>query len=638
MIDPLSPTPVPLGRRDFLHALLWFLFGLVVYGTGIGSRDLWDPDEPRYAEVAREMRADGHWIVPHVNGRVYGHKPPLFFWTIAGLSYVTGEVDSWTARAPSVAAGALLLAFTCLFGTRRFGRRAGGLATAVLATNYLFVSLATHANIDQLHAVWTTAALFLWFEATSGDHPRHALRAVAWGLAGLALLTKGVGVLLILLVAVAGMLAGDRPRKVRDGVWIGAGVAIALAVAACWYIPALIIGGSEYGKEIGLRQTVTRATQPWSHERPWYYFFVNFPPDVLPWALFLPATLLATVDGWKGPQARAIRYLALWCAVIFVFFSLSASKRHIYLLPLCPAWALLTGVALAGATRSGAGGGSWPSFAAGAEAVRRAVARVGGGRNGDPGEKGPLSPLASDAPGDSARSGAFARATTALGRALSIALSFSPRAAAATTAAVVGLLGLAAISGPWWAESVLSRVIEAQDVSAAAASLIQPGAWLGPVLLAAALVMAWAARSRGPVPFAAAVAALTAVILPFAQTILLPRLDSVRSARPFCAMLARLVPADAEVASYGFFEEEVVFYSGRYFHELVFEPANDDEKRRKHELQFELLRRFLDRDGAGHVILREKDWNRVRQAGARVEELARGRMGGNLVIVARETP
>jgi 4-amino-4-deoxy-L-arabinose transferase-like glycosyltransferase len=72
--------------------LLLVLLGLAIFLPGIGSRDLWNPDEPRYAEVAREMRARGDWFVPHLNGRIYSEKPPLHFWAIAAASTLTGGV------------------------------------------------------------------------------------------------------------------------------------------------------------------------------------------------------------------------------------------------------------------------------------------------------------------------------------------------------------------------------------------------------------------------------------------------------------------------------------------------------------------------------------------------------------------
>ncbi|MEW6377531.1 MAG: hypothetical protein AB1502_17305 [Thermodesulfobacteriota bacterium] len=66
--------------------LLWFCF--ILYFLNIGRWDLWNPDEPRYAEVAREMVERGDWILMHLNGKAYEDKPPLFFWLIRFYSFV----------------------------------------------------------------------------------------------------------------------------------------------------------------------------------------------------------------------------------------------------------------------------------------------------------------------------------------------------------------------------------------------------------------------------------------------------------------------------------------------------------------------------------------------------------------------
>lgn len=86
-----------LPRRD---ELLLAALALAVFLPGIAARDLWNPDEPRYAEVAREMLERGDWLVPHLNGQVYSEKPPLQLWAIAAFGLLRGEVDVVAARLP----------------------------------------------------------------------------------------------------------------------------------------------------------------------------------------------------------------------------------------------------------------------------------------------------------------------------------------------------------------------------------------------------------------------------------------------------------------------------------------------------------------------------------------------------------
>ena len=140
------PAAGPSDDRGPLFLLL--ALGGVLFFLNLAGTDLGNPDEPRYAQVAREMVRSGQWVVPHLDAQVYDQKPPLFFWLIGGFGIVIGAVNEWAARLPSAVSSTLVLLFTYLFGARLFGRRAGLLAGLVLATSALFVIMARKASIS----------------------------------------------------------------------------------------------------------------------------------------------------------------------------------------------------------------------------------------------------------------------------------------------------------------------------------------------------------------------------------------------------------------------------------------------------------------------------------------------------------
>ena len=111
------------------------ILAAVLLAWNIWAYDLWAPDEPYFAEGAREMVKDGHWIVPHVNGVVTTDKPPLFFWLIALLSLPGGAVSSVSARLPSVLASIGTLLLTIRLGRRFGGERVGTFAGVLLVTH-----------------------------------------------------------------------------------------------------------------------------------------------------------------------------------------------------------------------------------------------------------------------------------------------------------------------------------------------------------------------------------------------------------------------------------------------------------------------------------------------------------------------
>src|SRR5881628_3831022 len=124
----------------------WILLVLTasLYLTSLSGRDLWEPNEPTYAEAAREMTARGDWLLPTVNGETYPDKPPLLFWGIELASRPGGRVTETTARVPSALAGVSLV-LVVYFPSRRILRRGGALLSATtLAVSNLFVEQARY--------------------------------------------------------------------------------------------------------------------------------------------------------------------------------------------------------------------------------------------------------------------------------------------------------------------------------------------------------------------------------------------------------------------------------------------------------------------------------------------------------------
>ena len=168
----------------------------------LGAHDLWAPDEPFFGEGAREMVADGQWLVTHVNGVVNSHKPPLFFWLIALFSLPLGAVTEFTARLPSVLAGLGTLVLIMRLGRRWFGPKTAALAGMLLATTYMFWDKARWSQIDSLLCFLIWVALTAFDAWRSGDADGRRAGALFWLAAGLAVLAKGpVGLLLRMALA-----------------------------------------------------------------------------------------------------------------------------------------------------------------------------------------------------------------------------------------------------------------------------------------------------------------------------------------------------------------------------------------------------------------------------------------------------
>lgn len=121
------------------------------------------------------------------------------------------------------------------------------------------------------------------------------------------------------------------------------GMVLFMVIVLFWYVPAIVAGGESYLKETLLNQTIDRFARGTSHIEPFYYYFLNFPADFLPWFLFLPGAVILALSQKEEKISETVLFSLVWFASIFLFFSLSKGKRPIYLLPLYPAASLLVG-------------------------------------------------------------------------------------------------------------------------------------------------------------------------------------------------------------------------------------------------------------------------------------------------------
>jgi 4-amino-4-deoxy-L-arabinose transferase-like glycosyltransferase len=347
-----------------IFILLSFCFFLFI--VGVGRWDLWNPDEPRYAQVAKEMVERGDWILMHVNGKTYEDKPPLFFWLIALSSFLWQGFTSFSARFPSGLFGTLTVLLTFFLGKKLYGLRTGFLSGLILATSFEFAYLSTRANIDATLTFFITASLLCfiqWYQYSSphltpfpqgegegmrgnwverGNRGNLLIYGFYIGMA-LATLAKGpVGFILPLMVSFV-YLSVQKDWEAMKRMRLLTGMALCFVIVLSWYLPAVLKGGQHFINETLVHHTIERFAKGSSHIRPIYYYLINFPVDFLPWFLFLPGAIVFGFSERKEGISRGFLFFLIWFAAIFLFFSFSKGKRAVYLLPLYPAASLLVG-------------------------------------------------------------------------------------------------------------------------------------------------------------------------------------------------------------------------------------------------------------------------------------------------------
>ena len=338
-------------KKSTLYLLILIGLGIALFFLNLGQWDLWNPDEPRYAQVAREMVGTGDWILMHFNGQTYADKPPFFFWLIALSSYLWQGFNSFSARFPSALFGTLTVLLTFFLGKKLYDLRTGFVSGLILSTSFEFAYLSTRGNIDTTLTFFTTASLFCFFQWYQWSEDELEKRRDIKGLSiygfyigmALATLTKGpVGFILPLLIGLFYLLIQKDWKRVRK-MRLLSGMTLFIVIVLSWYLPAVLSGGKAYLQETLFKHTVDAYAKGWTHVQPFYYYLINFPVEFLPWTIFLPGAMFYGYSRAAFRKRKEFLFLLIWFIVIFLFFSVSKGKRGLYLLPLYPAASLMIG-------------------------------------------------------------------------------------------------------------------------------------------------------------------------------------------------------------------------------------------------------------------------------------------------------
>lgn len=334
-----------------LGVLVILIAVAVVLASGIGLRAPWPADEPRFAQIAREMVESGQWLFPMRGGEPYPDKPPVFVWLVAVFYLLTGHLKV-AFLLPSALAGLGTLWLVHDIGRRLWGSDVARTALLVLVFTPQFLLQAKTAQIDALVCFWITLGCYGLL--------RHFMTGPAWGwyltafaAMALGIMTKGVGFLPVLMLIPLALwgAAAKGPGEGRLWGWRSwLGLVVLLGTLALWLGPMLwqvAASGSEdlraYRDNILLQQTAKRYANPWGHIKPWHYFLTAAIPTIwFPLALLL-LTQIGRLVRVLRDDAR-VRVLFVWVVLVIVFFSLSRGKREVYILPALPMLALVAAV------------------------------------------------------------------------------------------------------------------------------------------------------------------------------------------------------------------------------------------------------------------------------------------------------
>ncbi len=404
MTPEITKTEAP--HRLSIPNYVWIALALLVvltYFLGL-NLPLLGPDEPRYAQVAREMFDKGDWVTPTLGGFKWFEKPALLYWLEIASFYVFG-VGEFAARFGSALFGLGTVASLWILGknlttentedteklgSEEFKTRPYAVSVlsvpfvvnhfpryfALIAASTLGILVLSHgASFDINITFPITASLvsfFIFDQTTSypvatapGSDPVAASRShlfffsplpLFYIFIGVALLAKGlIGIIFpFAIVAFYHLLSWKLPSKtfVLSLFW---GTAIALAVASIWYVPVYLRNGWPFVDEFFIQHHFQRfTTNKFQHPQPLYFFLWVLPLMTLPWLPFFVVSIWKTIKGifkrdaeksaFRNPHSAIVMFAVAWLLVPLVFFSFSGSKLPGYILPSVPAAIVLTAI------------------------------------------------------------------------------------------------------------------------------------------------------------------------------------------------------------------------------------------------------------------------------------------------------
>jgi len=324
--------------------ILALLGVVIVFATlclRLGHLPLLAPDEERNAEVGREMKESGAWLVPTYNGVAYLDKPAFYFKAVALSLALNGNSEA-AARMPSAAFGVGLVLLVFGFCRKVHGTRCGLLAAIVVGTTPLYLANARIVIFDIVLAFFVCGAIFAGFlaEAAEGRARRYWYLLGALS-AGFATLVKGpIGFVIPALV----LLVFNRVEG-RRGAWkrllAPLNLLVFFAVTLPWFV-GLCLAHNDFLQYGLVEESFKRFTtaKRFHRSEPFYFYLLIIAGTFFPWSLLLPEASLAT---WKERWARnsADRLCLLWSVLVIVFFSVSQSKLPGYILSVAVACGIL---------------------------------------------------------------------------------------------------------------------------------------------------------------------------------------------------------------------------------------------------------------------------------------------------------
>ncbi len=328
-----------------------------LFSLGLSNHGLWSADEPRVAEIGREMALSSNWAVPTLNQKPFLEEPPLYYGSLALAFKIFGGASDKVARIPSsffAFAGVIVIFFVANF---LFGPRVALLSGIILATAEEYIRVAHWVLVDSMLTFFVICAMGLFITGYLTENTRKKLLCylLFYISCTLAFFTKGfIGIVIPGLGILIFLIIEKNLKEIfKMQLWLGIPIFIILTLP--WFIALWHQGGTEYLNAFLLKNQLQRflpismvGSIPGGfsgHRNPFYYYLGEFPAGFFPWSILLIPVLyhaFSRIGKFHGLSEKGRIFAKCWFLSGIIFLSIASTKRTLYLLPLFAPFVMLT--------------------------------------------------------------------------------------------------------------------------------------------------------------------------------------------------------------------------------------------------------------------------------------------------------
>ena len=322
-----------------------FLFVFICLFPAMLMRDFTPSNELRYLSIADEALSGRHFFAFFNHGVPYADKPPLYIWIVMLCKTIFGQHSVFALSMFS-----LLPAFVVTWVMDKWVMEGApttdrmSMAMMMLSCA-MFLGTSIVLRMDMLMCMFIVLSLFMFWrmydlrlDGEPEGNDAVVYKKCSWYLPiciFMALFTKGPVGLLVPPISIVVFLIAK--RKWSDiGKYLGWKTwGVIFVICIIWFACVYADGGMTYLDNLLFKQTVGRAVNAFTHNKPIWYYAVALLWCIAPYTLLLIGSIVSSAFAKNIRSDKEILFLSV-IASTFVMLSSFSSKLPVYLVPIFP--------------------------------------------------------------------------------------------------------------------------------------------------------------------------------------------------------------------------------------------------------------------------------------------------------------